>query len=149
CRRPPACVDRSGSGDPEGCVFQPDFRNQGMLFLLFQSAAATHWTARGASMRIGFGGKGGRRLRKGPQGNAGADMTRVAAPRNSSVSVRSASSCPGVVRALLAGLAIFFVCAFPAAQSGGARAEDQLRVITTGDYSPFVYTDASGALTGF
>src|SRR5437867_4488716 len=75
-------------------------------------------------------------------------MTRVAATRHPSVPVGSAARRSGVVRTLLAGLALLFVCAFPA-QGGGARAEDELRVITTGDYSPFVYTDASGALAGF
>jgi len=30
-----------------------------------------------------------------------------------------------------------------------ARAEDTLRIIMTGNYPPFIYTDANGALTGF
>src|SRR4051812_12131586 len=31
----------------------------------------------------------------------------------------------------------------------GAHAEERLRVITSGDYPPFVYTDRSGVLAGF
>src|SRR5438128_824200 len=31
----------------------------------------------------------------------------------------------------------------------GAHAEDRLRIITSGNYPPFVYTDSSGAFAGF
>jgi ABC-type amino acid transport substrate-binding protein len=32
---------------------------------------------------------------------------------------------------------------------GAARAEDELRIITSGNYPPFVFSDAGGGLTGF
>jgi ABC-type amino acid transport substrate-binding protein len=35
------------------------------------------------------------------------------------------------------------------ASFAGARAEDRLRIITSGNYPPFVFSDASGALGGF
>src|ERR1044071_4904466 len=35
------------------------------------------------------------------------------------------------------------------ASFAGARAEDRLRIITSGNYPPFVFSDADGALGGF
>src|SRR5437773_7741039 len=50
------------------------------------------------------------------------------------------------LRALLGGLALLIAFALdrPTAQANG-----ELRFITSGNYPPFVYTDANGALAGF
>jgi lysine-arginine-ornithine-binding protein len=80
--------------------------------------------------------------------DAPADTIRVAAKRGRSVPSRSAASSRTLVRALLAGLAVFVVCAF-SGQGGAARAEERLRVIIGGSYPPFDFYNADGALAGF
>lgn len=46
-----------------------------------------------------------------------------------------------------AAAATAVICLF--SMLGGGHAEDQLRIITSGNYPPFVYSDASGQLSGF
>src|SRR5438128_384976 len=58
---------------------------------------------------------------------------------------------PGAVAAMLAtraaaAVAVLFCLLSPLI---GAHAEERLRIITSGDYPPFVYTDPSGVLAGF
>jgi lysine-arginine-ornithine-binding protein len=48
----------------------------------------------------------------------------------------------GIFLLLLAALSLFGL-------SAAARADDELRIITTGNYPPFVYTGPGGALAGF
>src|SRR5262249_54406220 len=59
---------------------------------------------------------------------------------------RRAAGGGGVMRA---GWAAVGLLLWTFALAGGTRAEDELRIITTGDSPPFVYADATGHLTGF
>jgi ABC-type amino acid transport substrate-binding protein len=62
--------------------------------------------------------------------------------------LRPAAGRRAVAGALLAGLAALVLSAVPG-PGGAARAEELLRVITSGGYAPFEYYAPDGALAGF
>src|SRR6059036_776768 len=60
---------------------------------------------------------------------------------------REAVTAAGRLNAGVAAMTAALLCL--AATLVAARAEDRLRIITSGNYPPFVYTDNAGVLTGF
>src|SRR5262249_32651492 len=78
-------------------------------------------------------------------GGARSDQLRIAVRSRLRMPQRWAAA-RSVIRAARAALVWLFATAAPA---GGTGAEDELRIIPTGHYPPFVYADATGHLTGF